>query len=247
MVGIYSFAFQIFCDFAGYSNIARGLGKVMGFDIMINFNLPYFATNPREFWRRWHISLSTWLKDYLYISLGGNRKGGRKTYRNIAITMLLGGLWHGAAWTFVIWGAYHGTILVIHRIFSPLFKIVPSTKDAFTTKVWLFVKIIFFFHLICIGWLIFRSQSVIQAFQMLHGLFLNFDPTTVAGIGYMVFRMMFFITLLLIVQMFQYWKDDLMVVYKSNPVVKAVFYFICFYLLILLGAGGGEKFIYFQF
>jgi len=108
LLGLYAFAFQIFGDFAGYSNIARGLGKCMGFDIMVNFNLPYFVTNPSDFWRRWHISLSTWLRDYLYIPLGGNKKGTLFTYRNLAITMFLGGLWHGAAWTFIIWGAYRG-------------------------------------------------------------------------------------------------------------------------------------------
>ena len=122
LLALYTFAFQIFCDFAGYSNIARGLGKCMGFDIMVNFNLPYFATNPREFWQRWHISLSSWLRDYLYIPLGGNKKGNIITYRNLAITMLLGGLWHGAAWNFVVWGAYHAILLIIHRLSVPLFK-----------------------------------------------------------------------------------------------------------------------------
>ncbi len=102
------FAFQIYCDFSAYSDIARGLGRLMGFDIMVNFRFPYFARNIREFWQRWHISLSEWLRDYLYIPLGGNRCGKFKTYRNIFITMLLGGLWHGANWTFVVWGLLHG-------------------------------------------------------------------------------------------------------------------------------------------
>jgi len=121
LLALYAFAFQIFCDFAGYSNIARGLGRVMGFEIMVNFRLPYFATNPREFWRRWHISLSSWLRDYLYIPLGGSRKGAIFTCRNILITMLLGGLWHGAAWTFVFWGVYHSFLLVAHRGVELLF------------------------------------------------------------------------------------------------------------------------------
>src|SRR5688572_13937202 len=113
-----AFGLQIYCDFSGYSDMARGLASVLGFDIMVNFNLPYFASNIREFWQRWHISLSTWLRDYLYISLGGNRRGAARTYANLFITMLLGGLWHGAAWNFVLWGAWHGAGLVIHRAFA---------------------------------------------------------------------------------------------------------------------------------
>ena len=108
LLGLYAFAFQILGDFAGYSSIAIGLARLMGIDIMTNFLFPYFVTNPRDFWKNWHISLSTWLRDYLYIPLGGNRRGRLMTYRNILITMLLGGLWHGAAWTFVIWGGVSG-------------------------------------------------------------------------------------------------------------------------------------------
>jgi len=119
LFGVYAFAFQIYGDFSGYSDIARGTARLMGFDVMLNFNLPYFALSPSDFWTRWHISLSTWLRDYLYIPLGGNRYGTYKTYRNLSLTMLLGGLWHGAAWTFVLWGAYHGLLLVAYRIFAP--------------------------------------------------------------------------------------------------------------------------------
>jgi len=145
---LYAFAFQIYCDFAGYSNMARGLGKCMGFDIMVNFNLPYFATNPRDFWRRWHISFSTWLRDYLYIPLGGNQKGPLITYRNIALTMLLGGLWHGANWRFVIWGGYQGLLLIIHRLLEPWLKQLPQPKSFIKEKLWLFARVAFFFHLI---------------------------------------------------------------------------------------------------
>ena len=116
LIGIYAFAFQIYGDFAGYSSIARGVGRWLGFDLMINFRMPYLAVNPSDFWRRWHISLSTWLREYLYIPLGGNRGGEVKTYRNLALTMILGGLWHGAAWTFVAWGAYQGLILIVYRV-----------------------------------------------------------------------------------------------------------------------------------
>ena len=116
LLGVLAFAIQIFCDFSGYSDMARGLARMLGFELMLNFNLPYFARTPSEFWRRWHISLSTWLRDYLYIPLGGNKFGKFITYRNLIITMLLGGLWHGAAWTFIIWGAFHGGILALYRL-----------------------------------------------------------------------------------------------------------------------------------
>ena len=111
LVGVYAFAFQIYGDFAGYTDIARGVAKWLGFDLMLNFRMPYFATSPSDFWQRWHISLSSWLRDYLYIPLGGNRQGTLLTYRNLMLTMVLGGLWHGAAWTFVAWGFFHGLIL----------------------------------------------------------------------------------------------------------------------------------------
>ena len=115
-VAVYAFAFQIYCDFSGYTDIARGVAKLMGFEFMLNFRLPYLAANPKEFWKRWHISLSTWLQDYLYVSLGGNKGGPARTYRNLMTTMVLGGLWHGAAWNFVAWGFYHGSLLIGHRL-----------------------------------------------------------------------------------------------------------------------------------
>lgn len=134
LVAIYAFAFQIYCDFSGYSDIARGTARLLGFDIMVNFNLPYFAQSPSDFWHRWHISLSTWLRDYLYIPLGGNRHGVSKTYRNLMITMLLGGLWHGAAWTFVLWGAFHGLVLVVYRTVSAVIETWRRSASSCKTK-----------------------------------------------------------------------------------------------------------------
>jgi D-alanyl-lipoteichoic acid acyltransferase DltB (MBOAT superfamily) len=174
LIALYAFAFQIFCDFAGYSNIARGLGKCMGFEIMINFKLPYFATNPQEFWRRWHISLSSWLKDYLYIPLGGNRRKNLITYRNLSITMLLGGLWHGAAWTFVLWGAYQGLVLIVYRLCQRMLAKIPNPKTIIIARVWFFARVVFFFHLICLGWLVFRAESMTQVFQMARSIILDF-------------------------------------------------------------------------
>ena len=125
------FSFQIYADFFGYSSIAIGLGRILGFDFGINFNRPYLAVSLQDFWRRWHISLSTWLRDYLYISLGGSRNGSLKTYRNILLTMVLGGIWHGANWTFFIWGLIHGCGLVIERVCSPDIFLILQRLRAF--------------------------------------------------------------------------------------------------------------------
>lgn len=250
LVALYAFAFQIYCDFAGYSNIAIGLGRCMGFDIMVNFNLPYFVTNPREFWQRWHISLSTWLRDYLYIPLGGNRKGVLDTYKNIAITMLLGGLWHGAAWTFVIWGAYQGSLLIIYSMLRPILVKIPSSTDIIIEKVWFFIRALLFFHLVCLGWLIFRSQSLQQIFNMLWALIFNFNIASGFSIGSYVFDMIFFISFLFAIEFAQFIKHDSLIVYKTNVLFKSAIYVILFYLMVNYGVlygTGGKEFIYFQF
>lgn len=153
------FAIQIYCDFSAYSDIARGSSKLMGIELMRNFNLPYFSRNPSEFWRRWHISLSSWLRDYLYIPLGGNRGGALKTYRNLSITMLLGGLWHGAAWNYVLWGAYQGAILSIHRYFFT------EKESPIGTGFRAGLKIILFFGVTCYGWMLFRATSLEQIIE----------------------------------------------------------------------------------
>lgn len=168
LVGVYAFAFQIYGDFSGYSSIAIGGAKWLGFDLMENFRQPYFARNPQDFWRRWHISLSTWLRDYLYISLGGNRRGKWMTYRNLLLTMVLGGLWHGAAWTFVIWGTIHGGWLVLHRL------IFGRDGTSGSSRRWSSLRsllaILGTFHLVCLTWLFFRADSVEQATAMLRAL-----------------------------------------------------------------------------
>ncbi len=247
LIALYAFAFQIFCDFAGYSNIARGLSKCMGIDIMVNFNNPYFAHNPSDFWRRWHISLSTWLRDYLYIPLGGNRKGIFTTYRNLAITMLLGGLWHGAAGTFVIWGAYQGALLILHRLFRPFFNYIDRVHHVVTRPGWNAIKTIVFFHFVIIGWLFFRARSLQQAMDMLGGLVWHLEWAGDLRLAFLFQQLIFFTSLLLVIQWFQYKKDDLLIVYRSHPVIKAAFYSLAGLLLIIFGVSDGNEFIYFQF
>lgn len=148
----YGFAFQIYCDFAAYTTIARGVARLFGVELMRNFLTPYFSANPSEFWTRWHISLSTWLRDYLYIPLGGNQHGRLKTLRNLMITMFLGGLWHGAGIFFIVWGIYHGLLLVLYRV-VPIDEFLARRLGRFGK----FLSIVLFFHLVCIGWIFFRA------------------------------------------------------------------------------------------
>jgi alginate O-acetyltransferase complex protein AlgI len=159
LLATYAFAFQIYADFSGYSDIAVGAAKVMGFDLMANFHTPYFAASPVEFWRRWHISLSTWLRDYLYIPLGGNRHGHARTYVNLFVTMLLGGLWHGASWTFVVWGGINGLYLALDKaLASTLGGLVrPLRLPAWARRG---LGMLVTFHLICFSWIYFRASSM---------------------------------------------------------------------------------------
>lgn len=245
LLALYAFAFQIFGDFAGYSNIARGLGKCMGFDIMVNFNLPYFATNPSDFWRRWHISLSTWLRDYLYIPLGGNKRGTVFTYRNLAITMLLGGLWHGAAWTFVIWGAYQGVLLVIHRLARPVLELFPKIKNHSLRNIWWGIRVFFFFHLVCLGWLFFRADSCAQVFEMFSALGSGFH--SLSRNTPELRSLLFYSLPLILIQCWQYRKNDLMIIREWPPYVRFSVLFILLNLMIFLSSIKSSEFIYFQF
>lgn len=162
------YAFQIYFDFSGYSSMAIGLGFMFGFHIPINFNSPYKALNPSDFWQRWHISLSTCMRDYLYIPLGGNRLGEVLTYRNLMLTMLIGGLWHGANWTFVIWGAYHGLLLCIHRLTAPWYDALPVALQ----KSLMFLAVV-------VGWVFFRAESMEAAFHILMTMALPTSGATV--------------------------------------------------------------------
>ena len=249
LLAVYAFAFQIYCDFAGYSNIARGLGKCMGFNIMVNFNLPYFATNPQDFWKRWHISLSNWLRDYLYNPIAFSlRQWGRWGVAfALMATFLLCGLWHGAEWTFVAWGAYWGLLLMLYALLKPILAKIPEPKNAFNKKLWFILRAIFFFHITCIGWLIFRTQSIQQACMMFYRLFFDFRFNLNSDFMYMIKIRAPYLLPLLMVEFSQFRKNDLMTVYKSSIFARAVLYFICFMLILILGAKGGKEFVYFKF
>jgi alginate O-acetyltransferase complex protein AlgI len=159
LLAVYGYAVQIYCDFSVYTDIAIGCALLFGYRFPDNFDRPYTATDPQDFWRRWHISLSSWLRDYLYIPLGGSRGGGWFTARNLMITMLLGGLWHGASWTFVIWGALHGGYLIVHRAWAAQ----PQLARLRATTAWRWIARVLLFHAVCAAWIFFRAPSLDQA------------------------------------------------------------------------------------
>jgi alginate O-acetyltransferase complex protein AlgI len=168
----YAFAFQIYFDFSGYTDVARGSAMLMGYKIPINFNMPYIANNISNFWHRWHISLSSWLRDYLFIPLGGSRGGRFQTHRNLFLTMALGGLWHGASWNFVVWGMYHGLALIAHREFTSLREHVSAIDNFCKTKLWNAAAVVITFHAVCIGWIFFVVHDCGVAFQVIKRLLL---------------------------------------------------------------------------
>jgi D-alanyl-lipoteichoic acid acyltransferase DltB (MBOAT superfamily) len=171
LMAIYGYGLQIYCDFSGYTDIAIGLGLILGFRLPVNFNSPYKATSLSDFWKRWHISLSRWLKDYLYIPLGGNRKGRVRTHINLLLTMLLGGLWHGADLKFIIWGFLHGAGLVMEKIWEGIIGSKP--KHSFFSKA---LSVFITFNFVSFCWIFFRADDLVSVKVMLHQIVSNFSP-----------------------------------------------------------------------
>lgn len=252
-IGTYAFAFQIYCDFAGYSLIARGTALLMGFDLMENFHMPYLAVNPSDFWRRWHISLSTWLRDYLYIPLGGNRHGPRRTYVNLALTMLLGGLWHGAQWKFVLWGAFHGLLLILFRLFERSPAPADGTSTARTPAPRSSLLAAFrrlgatlgFFHLVCFGWLIFRCESLRQVWEFPYRIVTDWNWEAADREQLAVFGLL--VGPVILLDLVAEWRRDVDFVVRWPWPVRQAAYVTILAVLALLGSRGQEQFIYFQF
>lgn len=163
LLAVYAYAFQIYFDFSAYTDIARGASRWFGIELPENFKDPYLSTSITDFWRRWHMTLSHWLRDYLYVSLGGNRLGNARTYVNLALTMLLGGLWHGASWTFLVWGGLHGAWLAVERALG-----VKANDEPKGWRLW--GRRVFTFHLVCLAWILFRAQTFEKALGVLRGL-----------------------------------------------------------------------------
>lgn len=239
LIGALAFTVQIYGDFSGYSDIARGLARTMGFELMVNFRIPYISRSPSEFWRRWHISLSSWLRDYLYIGLGGNRGGALRTYRNLALTMLLGGLWHGAAWNFVLWGAFHGAILILYRLGEH--RLGPVDRAG---PVGGFVAWLVFFALTVVGWILFRAQSIDQIGHFLTAMW---APTTSAQTVEWAIRLGLLWAPLVAVQALQLARGDLLAYARGPLPVRALTMAAMVCAMLLFGADSDLEFIYFQF
>ncbi|MDR1937083.1 MAG: MBOAT family protein [Tannerellaceae bacterium] len=248
LLGIYGYALQIYCDFSGYSDMAIGIALLLGFRFSINFDSPYQSATITEFWRRWHISLSSWLKDYLYISLGGNRKGKLRTYINLMLTMLLGGLWHGASLRFILWGAIHGVSLALHKFVMSRFgsfKQLGSQMNPFRR----ILGVLFTFHLVCFGWIFFRASSMQAAWEMLSQIALNFHPEVflqfVAGYKTVV-------VLMAAGYIFHFMPKRVEsaiqgVVTRSPLLIQALMLVAAIFVIIQMKSAGVQPFIYFQF
>mgnify|MGYP003113499147 CR=1 FL=1 len=240
-LGAVFFSFQIYADFSGYSLIARGVSKLLGFDLMVNFNRPYLATNIPEFWRRWHISLSTWFRDYVYIPLGGNRVSIVKNYFNLMIVFLISGLWHGANWTFVIWGALHGSYQLVYIRLKSTFQF--NKSESLLMKI---ANIILVFTIVTFSWIFFRADSVPQAVEYLNKLF-DFDFSfklvqVCAEKGPLNLLISIFSILLLYLS---YLLPKNLKFKKEGHSI--LFITITILLIILIGINGEAEFIYFQF
>ncbi len=235
------FALQIYCDFSGYSDIAIGSAKVMGFNLMENFKNPYLSTSIAEFWRRWHISLSTWFRDYVYIPLGGNRIDRRRWYRNIMITFILSGLWHGANWTYVIWGALHGALLILSRSAEKVFNI----GSVWLKRLWVFI-------LVLIAWVFFRANTLADAGYILKksvsDLHINGWLAPISyNRGHFVL-MLGLIVVLFITELIEYKRGNTAsVIGAQKKWVRYAIYFILIMSVMNLGVTREVPFIYFQF
>lgn len=231
-IGVYAFAWQIYGDFSGYSDIARGSAQLLGFHFMVNFRQPYFAGSLQDFWRRWHISLSTWLRDYLYIPLGGNRKGPRRTYGNLMLTMLLGGLWHGANWTFVIWGGIHGAWLSVERLFWP-----GDGKSSWFRR-------LLTLGIVGVSWIFFRAKSLGAALEMVRSM-THFQWEHQYG-PELLFLAVISGTMMLIDWRLEMYDEEY-VFQKAHPSVPVLAGAIMAVLMVAFAASETNAFIYFQF
>jgi D-alanyl-lipoteichoic acid acyltransferase DltB (MBOAT superfamily) len=240
LFAVYAFAFQIYFDFSGYSDIAIGVAKLLGFTFPRNFMHPYISLSFQDFWRRWHMTLSRWLRDYLYISLGGNRKGSYKTMRNLFLTMFLGGLWHGASWNFAVWGVLHGVYLAIERLMGrwQLFKI------DWQHSAWRWVKWLMVFHLVCFAWIFFRAVDFSTSSQIIANIATFKGGLQASATNY--FYMMIILSMPLL-----HWASAKIDIstnasrYSTVPYVLIQFALIL--LMIIFNSNATGSFMYFQF
>jgi len=255
ILATYFFAFQIYCDFSGYSDIAIGTARIMGFELMTNFKQPYFSRSIREFWQRWHISLSTWFRDYLYIPIGGNRT--TKVlwwYRNLLITFVVSGFWHGANWTFLVWGGLHGSYLILSIVLSQIrgktASLLGITKVPFFYNIW---KVFVTFHLALFAWIFFRANSLFDAFLIIKKigysilnipiLLNDFSTLFLANVS----RDYIFVICLLVIMNTYDWMLWRKFRFLKNRIFNTVEISLQFWFIVLFGVFNNQQFIYFQF
>ncbi|MDR2388273.1 MAG: MBOAT family protein [Tannerellaceae bacterium] len=248
LMGVYGYALQIYCDFSGYSDMAIGIALLLGFRFRINFDSPYQSATITEFWRRWHISLSSWLKDFLYISLGGNRKGKIRMYINLMITMLLGGLWHGASLRFLLWGALHGLFLAVHKFVMERFgSFKPTGKEMNPLRH--ISGVLITFHLVCFGWIFFRASSMQVAWDILTQITRHFHPEVfgqfVAGYKNVFLLMLAGYLFHFIPKRMEAGIQGL--VTRSPLLLQALLLAAVIFLVVQMKSAGVQPFIYFRF
>lgn len=249
LIAMYAFALQIFSDFAGYSNIARGLGMMMGFDIAVNFNTPFFSTSVQEFWNRWHISLGHWVRDYIYMPLLGGLKvikGNNRIYLALIISMTLMGFWHGAQWNFIIFGLYYGILLSLYIKFIKMkYANLILPKSAWGKGLWFWTRVIFIFHVTVLATTIFRCQTMPQAHQIFTGLFGNFNISAMQPT--LLIKIIGFGAPLMLLQWMEYHKNDIFFLFKYNKAIIFTVLALMLWMLITWGSVHHEGFIYFIF
>jgi D-alanyl-lipoteichoic acid acyltransferase DltB (MBOAT superfamily) len=245
LMAVYGYTLQIYCDFSGYTDIAIGLALLLGFRLPANFNSPYQAHNITDFWRRWHISLSSWLRDYLYIPLGGNRKGGIRTNVNLMITMLLGGLWHGANMRFILWGTLHGAALMLHKVWLHFFPAGMMNKKPLSS----FLGVFLTFHFVTFCWIFFRSTDMSAALSMIERIFTS-TPFNRIGDMIMGYHLVFSVMLFGFLMHWcpAQWKEYIRGWYiLLHPAWKILLAVILFFVLYQMKSAVIQPFIYFQF
>jgi len=241
ILATFFFSIQIYCDFAGYSNIAIGAARVMGFNLMENFNRPYFAKSISQFWYRWHISLSTWFKDYVYIPLGGNRVTPPRHLLNLFITFLVSGIWHGGNWTFVIWGTLHGFYLIIEVLLKNWRK-----SEAGDFKQFGVIQLIFTFVLVLFSWIFFRANSMSDAMHIVHQIFTNLSNPHIGKT--ILFYSFIGISILLFKEIRdEFFPKRFLLFENKSMVIRYLSYASILIIIILIGVFDGGQFIYFQF
>ena len=253
MIAAVLFSFQIYCDFSGYSDIALGAARTMGFTLMRNFDRPYLSSNIAMFWRRWHISLSTWFRDYLYISLGGNRSSAGRRNLNLLITFLVSGFWHGANWTFVIWGAIHGFGTIVYNQIKPF---TTSSLPFFRSRIWqmttLVLGVLVTFCFVTIAWVFFRASSFAQAIDLLTYMFGPSKTTwfefpvingTALRDGWYNFILILLILFVLTEEVLAHYQER----FTRYALIESIWIGIVVFMIALFGVFNSDSFIYFQF